>query len=102
MIDHCQPAVSQIDVYVTVTLNVATDLYLITIPGPVCRIPPICNPANKVDALESSSALVGETRTTGPFQRRYLRHGCWDSALRIDCHGKSSAIIGGFSNVRCH
>lgn len=36
-IEYCQPAVSPIDVYVTVTLNVATDLYLITIPGPVCR-----------------------------------------------------------------
>lgn len=39
MIDYCQPAVSHIDVYVTVTLNVATDLYLISIPAPVSRIP---------------------------------------------------------------
>lgn len=92
-IDYCQPAVSQIDVYVTVTLNVATDLYLITIPGPVRHIIPSClYPANEVDALESPSALVGEAGTSCPFQRRYLRHGCWDSALRVDCHGKRSAI----------
>ncbi|KAF7174023.1 hypothetical protein CNMCM5623_006329 [Aspergillus felis] len=32
---HCQPAISPIDVYVTVTLNVATDVYLITIPTPM-------------------------------------------------------------------
>ncbi|KAG0157355.1 hypothetical protein PDIDSM_4540 [Penicillium digitatum] len=33
--NHCQPAVSKIDVYVTVVLNVATDLYLISIPAPM-------------------------------------------------------------------
>ncbi|KAL2819976.1 hypothetical protein BJX63DRAFT_418544 [Aspergillus granulosus] len=33
--NYCQPAVSKIDVYVTVTLNVATDLYLISIPTPI-------------------------------------------------------------------
>ncbi|PYI02961.1 hypothetical protein BO78DRAFT_375936 [Aspergillus sclerotiicarbonarius CBS 121057] len=33
--NYCQPAVSHIDVYVTVTLNVATDLYLISIPFPI-------------------------------------------------------------------
>jgi hypothetical protein len=34
-LDHCQPAVSKIDIYVTVVLNVATDVYLISIPAPV-------------------------------------------------------------------
>lgn len=38
--NYCQPAVSQIDVYVTVTLNVATDVYLISIPTPVCCLLP--------------------------------------------------------------
>ncbi|KAL2826912.1 hypothetical protein BJY01DRAFT_262214 [Aspergillus pseudoustus] len=33
--NYCQPAVSKIDVYVTVTLNVATDMYLISIPTPI-------------------------------------------------------------------
>lgn len=33
--NYCQPAVSHIDVYVTVVLNVATDVYLISIPTPV-------------------------------------------------------------------
>ncbi|PLB49145.1 hypothetical protein P170DRAFT_455878 [Aspergillus steynii IBT 23096] len=33
--NYCQPAVSHIDVYVTVTLNVATDVYLISIPTPM-------------------------------------------------------------------
>jgi hypothetical protein len=33
--NYCQPAVSKIDIYVTVTLNVATDIYLISIPTPV-------------------------------------------------------------------
>ncbi|GAB1200689.1 hypothetical protein APSETT444_010064 [Aspergillus pseudonomiae] len=33
--NYCQPAVSRIDVYVTVTLNVATDVYLISIPTPM-------------------------------------------------------------------
>lgn len=35
ILDHCQPAVSLIDLYVTVVLNVATDLYLMSIPLPV-------------------------------------------------------------------
>ncbi|KAE8355734.1 hypothetical protein BDV28DRAFT_145919 [Aspergillus coremiiformis] len=33
--NYCQPAVSSIDIYVTVTLNVATDVYLISIPAPI-------------------------------------------------------------------
>ncbi|KAJ5412751.1 hypothetical protein N7465_005056 [Penicillium sp. CMV-2018d] len=33
--NYCQPAVSKIDIYVTVVLNVATDLYLISIPAPM-------------------------------------------------------------------
>ncbi|PWY90574.1 hypothetical protein BO94DRAFT_593458 [Aspergillus sclerotioniger CBS 115572] len=33
--NYCQPAVSHIDVYVTVVLNVVTDLYLISIPFPI-------------------------------------------------------------------
>ncbi|KAJ5101149.1 hypothetical protein N7456_007201 [Penicillium angulare] len=33
--NHCQPAVSKIDIYVTVVLNVATDVYLISIPAPM-------------------------------------------------------------------
>ncbi|KAJ5298156.1 uncharacterized protein N7443_006276 [Penicillium atrosanguineum] len=32
--NYCQPAVSIIDIYVTVVLNVATDIYLISIPAP--------------------------------------------------------------------
>lgn len=32
---RCQPAIAPLDVYMTVTLNVATDIYLITIPTPV-------------------------------------------------------------------
>lgn len=35
LVDYCQPAVSKIDIYVTVVLNVLTDLYLISIPAPV-------------------------------------------------------------------
>lgn len=33
--DFCQPAISKIDLYVTVILNVLTDLYLISIPLPM-------------------------------------------------------------------
>ncbi|KAJ5612088.1 hypothetical protein N7510_005282 [Penicillium lagena] len=33
--NHCQPAVSKIDIYVTVVLNVTTDIYLISIPAPM-------------------------------------------------------------------
>ncbi|KAJ6087979.1 hypothetical protein N7467_006893 [Penicillium canescens] len=33
--NYCQPAVSKIDIYVTVVLNVVTDLYLISIPAPM-------------------------------------------------------------------
>ncbi|KAJ5742812.1 uncharacterized protein N7511_011213 [Penicillium nucicola] len=33
--NYCQPAVSKIDIYVTVVLNVATDIYLISIPAPM-------------------------------------------------------------------
>jgi hypothetical protein len=40
--DYCQPAVSKIDIYVTVVLNVATDLYLISIPAPVSLPRNIC------------------------------------------------------------
>jgi hypothetical protein len=33
--DHCQPAISKIDIYVTVVLNVVTDMYLLSIPLPM-------------------------------------------------------------------
>ncbi|KAJ5683664.1 uncharacterized protein N7477_000009 [Penicillium maclennaniae] len=33
--NYCQPAVSKIDIYVTVVLNVVTDVYLIGIPAPI-------------------------------------------------------------------
>ncbi|CAG8016287.1 unnamed protein product [Penicillium salamii] len=33
--NYCQPAVSKIDIYVTVVLNVITDIYLISIPAPM-------------------------------------------------------------------
>ncbi|KAJ5542763.1 hypothetical protein N7535_005187 [Penicillium sp. DV-2018c] len=33
--NYCQPAVSKIDIYVTVVLNISTDLYLISIPAPL-------------------------------------------------------------------
>ncbi|OQE17960.1 hypothetical protein PENSTE_c019G01649 [Penicillium steckii] len=33
--NYCQPAVSKIDIYVTVVLNVTTDIYLISIPAPM-------------------------------------------------------------------
>ncbi|CAI7594279.1 unnamed protein product [Penicillium glandicola] len=33
--NYCQPAVSKIDIYVTVVLNVVTDIYLISIPTPM-------------------------------------------------------------------
>lgn len=34
-VDHCQPAISRIDLYVTVILNVLTDIYLLSIPIPM-------------------------------------------------------------------
>ncbi|OSS46302.1 hypothetical protein B5807_08638 [Epicoccum nigrum] len=33
--NHCQPAISRIDLYVTVVLNVLTDIYLLSIPIPM-------------------------------------------------------------------
>ncbi|RDW68661.1 hypothetical protein BP5796_09318 [Coleophoma crateriformis] len=33
--NHCQPAVSKVDLYVTLILNVLTDFYLLTIPLPM-------------------------------------------------------------------
>src|SRR5438270_420775 len=33
--NHCTPAISRIDCYVTVVLNVITDLYLMSIPLPL-------------------------------------------------------------------
>ncbi|KAK8103344.1 uncharacterized protein PG998_010377 [Apiospora kogelbergensis] len=33
--DFCQPAISKVDIFVTVVLNVVTDLYLLTIPIPM-------------------------------------------------------------------
>ena len=33
--NHCQPAISNIDLFVTVVLNVLTDAYLLSIPLPV-------------------------------------------------------------------
>ncbi|EXJ81491.1 hypothetical protein A1O3_07784 [Capronia epimyces CBS 606.96] len=33
--NHCQPAISRIDLYVTVILNVFSDLYLLSIPIPI-------------------------------------------------------------------
>lgn len=62
-IDYCQPAVSKIDIYVTVVLNVATDLYLISIPAPVSRPLRILsgqwsNRKCELDALQGSVALA--------------------------------------------
>ena len=37
LLDHCQPAISEIDLYVTVVLNVFSDAYLLSIPIPVIR-----------------------------------------------------------------
>lgn len=37
--NHCQPAISHINLYVTVVLNVVTDLYLMSIPLPVSPRP---------------------------------------------------------------
>jgi hypothetical protein len=34
-LDYCQPAISRIDLYVTVVLNVVTDAYLMSIPIPM-------------------------------------------------------------------
>jgi hypothetical protein len=34
-LDFCQPAISKIDIFVTVVLNVLTDVYLLTIPIPM-------------------------------------------------------------------
>jgi hypothetical protein len=42
LLDYCQPAVSKIDIYVTVVLNVATDIYLISIPAPVSLLKVSC------------------------------------------------------------
>lgn len=33
--DHCQPAISKIDIFVTVVLNIVTDIYLLSIPLPM-------------------------------------------------------------------
>lgn len=41
--NFCQPAISRIDIFVTVVLNVVTDVYLLTIPIPMLwqsRLPP--------------------------------------------------------------
>lgn len=35
MSDHCQPAISNIDIFVTLGLNVSTDIYLMSIPIPM-------------------------------------------------------------------
>jgi hypothetical protein len=35
LLDYCQPAISNIDIFVTVVLNAATDLYLLSIPVPM-------------------------------------------------------------------
>lgn len=38
--DYCQPAISKIDLFVTVILNVLTDAYLLSIPIPVSLVQP--------------------------------------------------------------
>jgi hypothetical protein len=41
--NFCQPAISRVDIFVTVVLNVVTDIYLLTIPIPMLwqsRLPP--------------------------------------------------------------
>ena len=34
-LDFCQPAISKVDIFVTVVLNVITDIYLMSIPIPM-------------------------------------------------------------------
>ena len=36
--DHCQPAISKMDLFFTVVLNVLTDAYLLSIPLPVSMV----------------------------------------------------------------
>lgn len=62
--DLCQPAVSKIDIYVTVVLNVSTDMYLISIPAPVFlsqTIPTTLATNLTTVALQSPSPLARKT-----------------------------------------
>lgn len=94
--DFCQPAISKINVYVTVVLNVATDVYLLLIPAPVCLSYQEKSGKEKsgvraevrADALEGTSSTAPEDRPDGPVQRGHLCHGGGNPPLRLDPHGK--------------
>lgn len=103
-LDYCQPAVSKIDLYVTVVLNVVTDAYLLSIPLPVsCYLhihfsqhglfPQKQGNADLIqpDAVESEYAKEKEVFPYCDIQRRYF---CYDGRSAEVC----SHPYGGYNN----
>lgn len=86
MPDHCQPAVSKIDIYVTVVLNVSTDIYLISIPAPVHPPYPLPTTLTRTDAIQSPSPVARKDRTPHPLQRRPLCHDGRNPPLHSNRH----------------
>lgn len=104
--DHCQPAISKIDLYVTVVLNVITDLYLMSIPLPVS-----CSLYTFRQFLTNSDdvACKHPDPTKGPphrhVQRRCVRHDSRYPPLHSHYKGPSrrsttSRILGSTGNLR--
>lgn len=82
--DICQPAISKIDCLVTVVLNVATDIYLISIPLPVSSLSfSICGTDSNFStaALERSNVFKEEESFDDCLRWRFLRHGLWNPPL---------------------
>jgi hypothetical protein len=79
-LDFCQPAISKIDIFVTVVLNVVTDIYLLTIPLPMLwqsKLPPFKKAGLMV--LFSGGAFVtmaGILRCVLILTVRWERHLC--------------------------
>ncbi|KAK8009807.1 Glucan 4-alpha-glucosidase [Apiospora arundinis] len=72
--DFCQPAISKVDIFVTVVLNVVTDLYLLTTPIPML--------------WQSSIKPVKKAALIVMFSGRGFRDRCRGSALRADNNGE--------------
>ncbi|OKL55473.1 hypothetical protein UA08_09199 [Talaromyces atroroseus] len=95
----CQPAVSKIDIYVTVILNVSTDIYLISIPTPAG--PNGAEAAGSWACRETFVAVViGNVPMIYPLLRRLVRRQGLFSISNGDSYELSEGFTASSSSKR--
>lgn len=106
-LDFCQPAVSRLQVAVLITLNISTDIYLMSVPLPVSSshrstgIAALLLLTEQSVDLESSTHAEEEIHTSSHVQRWYPCHCCRSTAMYsyFDCMGPFTIYLG-LENIR--